>query len=98
VFSSNGGASSDDKDTAMPAMPWSSSLNLRAPLINAPMGGIAGGRLALAISGAGGHAMISIGTAGSVELIERESAIPRQARQPFGIGLLGWPSIKSRYY
>jgi nitronate monooxygenase len=34
--------------------------------------------------------MIGIGTAGSVELIERESAIPRQARQPFGIGLLGW--------
>ena len=34
--------------------------------------------------------MIGIGTAGSVELIERESAIPRQALQPFGIGLLGW--------
>ena len=54
------------------------------------MGGVAGGRLASAISGAGGLGMIGIGTAGSVELIERESAIPRQGPQPFGIGLLGW--------
>jgi nitronate monooxygenase len=74
----------------MLATPWSSSLNLRTPIINAPMGGVAGGRLAAAISGAGGLGMIGVGTAGSVGLIERESAIPRQARQPFGIGLLGW--------
>jgi nitronate monooxygenase len=70
--------------------PWSSSLNLRTPIINATMGGVAGGKLAAAISGAGGLGMIGAGTAGSVELIERESAIPRQARRPFGIGLLGW--------
>jgi nitronate monooxygenase len=34
--------------------------------------------------------MIGIGTLGSVELIEQESAIPRGAALPFGIGLLGW--------
>jgi nitronate monooxygenase len=54
------------------------------------MGGVAGGRLAAAVSGAGGLGMIGAGTAGSVELIERESAIPRDAGLPFGIGLLGW--------
>ena len=70
--------------------PWTSSLNLRSPIINAPMGGVAGGRLAAAVSGAGGLGMIGIGTAGSVELIERESAIPQDAALPFGIGLLAW--------
>jgi len=54
------------------------------------MGGAAGGRLAAAVSGAGGLGMIGVGTAGSVELIERESAIARDAALPFGIGLLGW--------
>jgi len=72
------------------ATPWSSSLNLRSPILNAPMGGIAGGRLAAAVSGAGGLGMIGAGTAGSVELIERESAIPRGTGLLFGIGLLGW--------
>ncbi len=70
--------------------PWSSTLNLRSPILNAPMGGVAGGRLAAAVSRAGGLGMIGVGTAGSVELIERESAIPREAALPFGIGLLGW--------
>jgi nitronate monooxygenase len=52
--------------------PWSTSLNLRSPILNAPMGGVAGGRLSAAISGAGGLGMIGAGTAGSVELIVRE--------------------------
>ncbi len=54
------------------------------------MGGVAGGRLAAAVSDAGGLGMIGAGSTGSVELIERESAIPRGAGLSFGIGLLGW--------
>lgn len=70
--------------------PWSTAMGLTTPLVNAPMGGVAGGALALAVSRAGGLGMIGVGTTGSVELIERESAIVRDGGQAFGIGLIGW--------
>jgi nitronate monooxygenase len=54
------------------------------------MGGVAGGKMAAAVSGAGGLGMIGVGSAGSVSLIEREVAHPRQAGLSFGIGLLDW--------
>lgn len=65
-------------------------MGLRAPILNAPMGGVAGGLLAAAVSAAGGLGMIGVGSAGSVVLLEREA--PRAARSglPFGIGLLEW--------
>jgi nitronate monooxygenase len=65
-------------------------MRLGAPILNAPMGGVAGGRLAAAVSHAGGLGMIGVGSAGSVELIEREAAHPQGAGLPFGIGLLDW--------
>lgn len=70
--------------------PWSRSLRLGAPVLNAPMGGVAGGELASAVSRAGGLGMIGVGSAGSVALLEREAAHPRDAGLPFGIGLLDW--------
>ena len=54
------------------------------------MGGAAGGRLAVAMSEAGGLGMIGIGSAGSVELLECEARIPRAAGVRYGIGLLAW--------
>ena len=53
-------------------------------------GGVAGGRLASAVSDAGGLGMIGVGSAGSVDHLEREAAHPQRAGLPFGIGLLGW--------
>jgi nitronate monooxygenase len=70
--------------------PWSRAMRLGAPILNAPMGGVAGGRLASAVSEAGGLGMIGVGSAGSVELLEREVANPQSAGLPFGIGLLDW--------
>ncbi len=69
---------------------WSATLGLRAPVLNAPMGGVAGGALAAAVSAAGGFGMIGIGSAGSVELVRREVGIATAAGQRFGIGLLDW--------
>jgi len=63
---------------------------LGLPILNAPMGGAAGGRLAAAVSSAGGLGMIGVGSGGSIALLERESAIPREAGVRFGIGLLAW--------
>jgi len=70
--------------------PWSRRLGLSAPIVNAPMGGVAGGIMAAAVSGAGGLGMIGVGSAGSVALVEREVAHPRRAGLAFGIGLLDW--------
>ena len=67
------------------------SWRLRYPIIGAPMAGVAGGRLARAVSEAGGLGMIGVGSQTPVEFIEREAAIARGADQGrFGIGLMAW--------
>ena len=71
------------------ATPWSASLGLRHPIVNAPMGGAAGGRLAAAVSAAGGLGMIGMGSAASAEALTAELAELGAAR-PFGIGLVHW--------
>ncbi len=70
--------------------PWSGRIGLSAPVLNAPMGGVAGGRLAAAVTAAGGLGMVGVGSAGTVGLIEREVVHARRAGLPFGIGLLDW--------
>ncbi|MFD6392147.1 NAD(P)H-dependent flavin oxidoreductase [Nocardia sp. NPDC060259] len=72
----------------MLATPWSRSIGLRVPVVNAPMGGAAGGRLAAAVSAAGGLGMIGMGSAGSVAALERELAAAGGAVS--GIGLVDW--------
>lgn len=64
---------------------------LKYPILNAPMAGIAHGRLARAVSEAGGLGMLGIGK-DTPEFIEREVAFIRQDNPAikFGIGLLGW--------
>jgi len=70
--------------------PWSRDFGLKVPIVNAPMGGAAGGALAAAVSAAGGLGMIGIGSAGSVEMLVREAEIPRLRGVRFGIGLIAW--------
>ena len=50
------------------------------PGTNAPMGGVAGRALASAVTDAGGLGMIGVGSAGSVDLLEREVALPAGRR------------------
>jgi len=68
---------------------WMTTLGMRTPIISAPMGGVAGGRLAVAVSAAGGLGMIGMGSAATLEALERELAlVPSGAR--VGIGLVNW--------
>ena len=67
------------------------SWDLRYPIISAPMAGAAGGRLARAVSQAGGLGMIGVGSKTPVEYIAREAALARGDDQGrFGIGLMAW--------
>lgn len=69
---------------------------LRYPIISAPMAGVAGGRLARAVSSAGALGMIGVGSTTPTSFIERESAIARgEDNQRFGIGLMVW-AIEAR--
>ena len=51
--------------------PWSEAMGLRVPIVNAPMGGAAGGRLAAAVSHAGGLGMIGMGSAATAAALDR---------------------------
>lgn len=71
----------------MLSTPWSRSFGLRLPIVNAPMGGVAGGRLAATVTAAGGLGMIGMGSTGSVSLLQAEL---RRVPGMFGIGLVHW--------
>lgn len=64
-------------------------LGLRVPVLNAPMGGVAGGRLAAAVSTAGGLGMVGMGStataAGLVRALDDLGDCDR-----FGVGLVDW--------
>lgn len=68
--------------------PWSKRAGLRLPILNAPMGGVAGGRLAAAVTAAGGLGMIGMGSTATAESLASELALAGPAR--FGIGLVDW--------
>ncbi|MGC2655413.1 MAG: nitronate monooxygenase, partial [Mycobacterium sp.] len=71
----------------MLSTPWSRHIGLQVPIVNAPMGGVAGGRLAAAVSAAGGLGMVGMGSAGSVASLTTEM---RHVAETFGIGLVDW--------
>jgi nitronate monooxygenase len=66
-------------------------LGVRVPVLNAPMTPQAGGRLARAVSEAGGFGMVGIEEIDTEEGIEEQLAIVRDGPPvPFGIGLVAW--------
>ncbi len=69
---------------------WATALGLAAPVVCAPMGGVAGGALASAVSRAGALGTIGMGSAGSVAALERELGLLDTGGRPFGIGLVAW--------
>ncbi|MDG4663756.1 nitronate monooxygenase [Mycobacterium sp. 236(2023)] len=69
---------------------WSAAMNLAAPIVNAPMGGAAGGLLAAAVSRAGGLGMIGSGSSGSAQQLQGQLHLLGDTKQPFGIGLIDW--------
>lgn len=62
---------------------------LTHPLLLAPMANVGGGRLAGAVTAAGGLGMIGIGSTAPVELVEEQAALARPSG-PFGVGLMIW--------
>jgi nitronate monooxygenase len=66
---------------------WSRELGLRVPVVNAPMGGVAGGRLAAAVSAAGGLGMVGMGSVATRELLQTQL---QHVDGVFGIGLVDW--------
>lgn len=69
---------------------WSRSMGLAVPIVNAPMGGVAGGALAAAVSRAGGLGMVGMGSAGSPAQLTAELRPLTTLGRPFGIGLVDW--------
>lgn len=69
---------------------WSRAMGLQVPIVNAPMGGVAGGALAAAVSLAGGLGMVGIGSAGTPEMLDTELRHLSELDRPFGIGLVHW--------
>lgn len=69
------------------ATPWSRSFGLLVPIVNAPMGGVAGGRLAAAVTAAGGLGMVGMGSVATRELLQTELG---HVRGRFGVGLVDW--------
>lgn len=66
---------------------WSTNFGLRVPIVNAPMGGVAGGRLAAAVTAAGGLGMVGMGSVANRELLRTQL---QHVRGTFGIGLVDW--------
>jgi len=62
---------------------------ITVPVVSAPMGGVSGGRLAAAVSAAGGLGMVGIGYEPAATLTA-EAAVARAGGRPFGIGLIAW--------
>lgn len=70
--------------------PWCRAMGCDVPIVNAPMGGAAGGRLAAAVSRAGGVGMVGIGSAGTAEHLDAELDALAGLDRPVGIGLVHW--------
>jgi nitronate monooxygenase len=66
---------------------WSREFGLRVPILNAPMGGVAGGRLAAAVTAAGGLGMVGMGSVATRELLATQL---QHVDGTFGIGLVDW--------
>ncbi|MHC9291626.1 nitronate monooxygenase [Mycobacterium sp. LTG2003] len=75
------------------ATSWSTAIGLDVPIVNAPMGGAAGGRLAAAVSAAGGLGMVGMGSSATADQLRRELAILQGLDRPFGIGLVHWVMV-----
>ncbi len=71
----------------MLATPLTERFGLRHPIVQAPMGGVAGPELATAVSAAGALGMLTAGPNDGPEKVERDAA---RMTERFAIGTLAW--------
>ena len=62
---------------------------LTVPVVAAPMAGVSTGRLAAAVSAAGGLGMLGVGPTSTPDWVREQCAVAREAGR-FGIGLMAW--------
>lgn len=81
----------EDADSASQHARWDTPLTrllqIRRPILLAPMGAVAGGRLAAAVTRAGGLGLVGVGYAGS-DFVERE--LDAAQGLPVGVGFITW--------
>ena len=75
------------------ATPLTALLGIKHPVLSAPMDAIAGARLTMAVSEAGGLGILG-GGYGDRDWLEAETAKLRGFRHPFGIGFITWSFAK----
>jgi nitronate monooxygenase len=63
---------------------------LDVPVVGAPMAGAGDGRLAAAVSAAGGLGMVGAGSTASPQWIGDQARVAAGPGRPFGIGLMAW--------
>ncbi len=69
--------------------------SLRHPIALAPMGRVAGGRLAAAVSEAGGLGLVGGGYGEQAWLGAELSRVRKETRRPWGVGLITWSVDRS---
>ncbi len=65
-------------------------LGIQVPVVSAPMAGVAGGRLAAAVSRAGALGMVGVGARATPEWVAEQCAVAAEAGAPWGVGLQAW--------
>lgn len=68
----------------------SGTFGTRYPILNAPMAGAAGGRLAAAVSAAGGLGMVGVGPNNTSDWIEHELSLASDGGRAWGVGVMAW--------
>jgi nitronate monooxygenase len=63
---------------------------LTVAVVSAPMFGVAGGRLAAAVSRAGGLGTIGVGSTTTAQQVTDECEVAAAAAKPYGVGLMAW--------
>jgi nitronate monooxygenase len=65
-------------------------LGVSVPVVAAPMAGVSGGRLAAAVSAAGGLGMVGVGPAADEGWLREQLRLASEPGRPYGVGLLAW--------
>lgn len=74
----------------MPRTWLTDRFGLDVPLVGAPMAGVSDGRLAAAVSAAGGLGMFGVPPAVPASWITEQAAVAAASGRPYGIGLMAW--------
>ena len=63
---------------------------LTVPVVQAPMAGLASGRLAAAVSAAGGLGTVGVGSTATADWVREQCAVAGEPGRPYGVGLMAW--------